>query len=190
MMTNNQNKPDFNDIESIKKMAQEYFGIFHFKENAYPTPLTSTEDTIEFASDFARFYHEQQQEKPAEKIQLPKNIKPRDVFYQTLADLGFDKCLPSELTNSDYWMVTNQAMINYHEQQQEKLSEKMELPKNINSFNRMQVVEYAQRYHGQKMKNVIQKMNDLYATKFGRMNIHQADGYKKAIHDLTKTEEA
>ena len=38
-----------------------------------------------------------------------------EVFKEVLVELGFDKCKPSEMSNSDYWLCTTTAMERYAE---------------------------------------------------------------------------
>jgi hypothetical protein len=45
------------------------------------------------------------------------------VFKEVLIELGFDGYKPSEMSNSDYWMCTEKAMLNYSQQQLSELKE-------------------------------------------------------------------
>ena len=39
-----------------------------------------------------------------------------DIFKETLKELGFADHLPNQMSNSDYWLCTTTAMVNYAKQ--------------------------------------------------------------------------
>jgi hypothetical protein len=55
----------------------------------------------------------------------------KEVFKETLKELGFANHKPSQMTNCDYWLCTNIAMENYAKQFAVIVEEAINLPKGV-----------------------------------------------------------
>lgn len=71
----------------------------------------------------------------------------REVFKETLERLGFSNYKPSEMSNSDYWMCSNEAMKEYSNIKNKMLLEenqalKSEIDKSYNKGFKDAMIKY------------------------------------------------
>jgi len=74
-----------------------------------------------------------------------------EVFKQTLIDLGFSECKPSDMTNSDYWFCACTAMQNYSkillEDHKEAIKENIKFENDEGGWNEKQTMPSIETAH-------------------------------------------